>query len=329
MSESNIMQYILELKDKLEALDKAYQAKLKSTEMRENNLKHIENKLQEVQQLQNNIITFNVGGEFIRTNRQIIINSIYDSILKEFIDDLTKMNKPLTDLTNIFIDRNPEYIKYILDIIRTANEEYIKNNCDINFMTSIPFYVNSDQCCIDLLNLEIDFYFKQDAEKVFDHFKFMYSNKPNNVSSDIVNSVLNVNVSNILPSEELNKYRASTFKDISKINSKKAYFISYDSTITFELDSEKELESIDIKPFTADLNFWIPCEGAGAFCFTSLSENGEYDFLSSIPEDFGLDFEDNKKTYKIYFDRRRVKFIRFQTGDFTLSISYIRFNYKS
>ncbi len=329
MSESNIMQYIIDLKDKLEALDKAYQTKLKSTEMREDNFKEIENKFQEIQQLQNNVISFNIGGEFIKTNRQMIINSIYDSILKDFINDLTKMDKPLSNLTNIFIDRNPDYFKYILDIIRKSNEEYIKNNCDINLLSSIPFAVNSDLCCIDTLNQEIEFYFRQDAEKVFDHFKFMYSNKPNDLSSDIVNSVLNVKVSNILPSDELSKFRASTFKDISKVNSKKAYFISYDSTITFELDSEKELESIDIKPFTADLNFWVPCEGAGAFCFTSLTENGEFDFLCSVPEDYGLDFEDQKKTYKINFDSRIVKYIRFQTGDFTMSISFIRFNYKN
>lgn len=323
----NVMEYILDLKEKLEKLDKAYQLKLNSIEKREVNLKQLENKYLEIEQLQNNIIMFNIGGEYISTNRQLIINSIYESVLKDLLNNLTNNGKSLSDLSDTFIDRNPDYFKFIIEIIRKSTDEYIKNSFDLDLMQNIPFVVSSDQCCLELLYLEIHYYFKQDADKIFDHFNFMYSDKPKLIS--FTNSVTEVKVSNNFPSEFLDKYRATSYNDISKVNSRKAYFISYDSTITFELDSVKELESIDIKPFTADQNFWVPCEGAGAFCFTSssdFSDNNQFDFLTSVPDDYGLD--ESNKVYKLTFDKRLAKYIKFQTGDFTMSISYIKFNFK-
>jgi hypothetical protein len=326
----DITKSILDLKNKLFTLDKVYETKLKAHEKREQNMKELEKKFEDMKiQQGGNIIKFNIGGQKLITNRHLVINSIFDSVLKDILKNLESIGRPLEDSSKVFIDRNPNYFKFILDIIRKSSDEYIKNNCEISVLTDIPLLLNSTECTVEALKEEILYYFKEDSEKVLEMFKFKYTDKENDTSasSSVIGGVVSVVVSNELPSEELTKFRAKSYKDISTLTSKKAYFISYDSTITFEFEKIRTIESIEIKPFTTDLNYWVPCEGAGAFCFFGLN-NTDFDFLATIPEDYGLDFEDNKKSYKLTFNKQQAKFIRFQTGDFTLSISYIKFHFK-
>ena len=325
----DITKSIIDLKSKLFTLDMVYETKLKAHERREQNMKDLEKKFEEIQiQQGGNIIKFNIGGQKLLTNKHLVINSIFDSVLKDILKNLESIGRPLEDTSKVFIDRNPNYFKFILEIIRKSSDEFIKNNCELSLTSDIPLLLNSKECTVEALKEEILYYFKDDSEKVLEMFKFKYTDKINdNVLPSVIGGVTSVLVSNELPSEELTKFRAKSFKDISKLTSKKAYFISYDSTITFEFERIRTIESIEIKPFTADLNFWVPCEGAGAFCFFGVN-NTDFDFLATIPEDYGLDFEDNTKTYKLTFNKQLAKYIRFQTGDFTLSISYIKFNFK-
>lgn len=322
---SEIVNSITELKNKLFSLEATYETKLKNLEKREKVRAEIRLKFNEILANQDSQITFNISGKKISTSKALIVNSIYSNILKDLLSNLEKIGRTTEETHKIFIDRSPEAFKYIIEILWKSNEAYLKAGLDTSLISDLDLSIDPQIISIEAFKEEIKFYFKEDYEKVFEHFKFNFSGR-NIVFQANQSMVSSVKVSSEFPSDQLNSYRAKSFEDISRISSKKAYFLSYDSTITFELSETQEIGCIEIRPFILDLNYWVPCEGANAFVFGSLTENGEFDFLGSLPEDYGLEFESHKKVYYVYFDKRNLKYIRIQTGDFTLSIAYIKFS---
>ena len=323
---ADITKSIIDLKNKLTNLELTHEKKFKDLEKRKENQKSLESKLNELVLIQKDSIFYNVGGKKCFTSKGLILNSIYKSILKEVLSNLEKMGKPITDAGKIFIDRNPEYFPYIVEILRKSFQAYEKAQYDVSKIFDLELVVETSS--IDGFYEEVKFYFKDDSEMVFDHFKIVDSegNSPATKIGGLL--VKEVKVSTNFPSDQLNPYRAKTFKDISKKNSKKGYFISYDSNIIFELENEMNISSIEIKPFSSNLDYWIPCEGSGAFIFTSLNgQDGEtnWEFCTSLPDDYGLEWE-NDKTTQLYFDKRRAKYVKIVTGDYTLSVSYINFS---
>lgn len=309
---------------KLMLLDSAYETKLKNLEKRETSLADVKSKLREILNYQESKIIFNVGGKKKVISRHLIVGCIYSNILMDILENAEKEGN-VGKTQDVFIDRNPDSFYLIIDIIRRSSEAFIHTGLDISLISDLTLSIDSSTTSIESLKSDIKYYFKEDQEKVFEHFNFSVRGKQ--IKDENTDStVSSVKVSTEFPSDQLSSYRAKSFDDISKIKSKKAYFISYDSTITFELREEQEISCIEIRPFIANLDYWVPSEGASAYVFGSLSENGEFDFLTTLPEDYGFEFEDCKKTSKLYFDKRRLKYIRIQTGDFILSVSYIKFS---
>ena len=343
---SDIAKSVIQLKNDIENLEKLYETKYKAAEERENNLKKLELKYNDIKTLQNNIIEFNVGGELLTTNRSLIVNSIYNNILKDTLTNLIKLNRPYTDCNKIFIDRNPNSFKYILEILRKTYESYVNNEFNLDLIKGVEILIDFADTDIDSLVEDVKYYFKSsdskeheesDAEKVLEavNFSYMSNGKMSHIlgqfSYEHTKSftdlpIINVTVKAPFPSTELDPYRATTYADISKVNSAKAYFVSYETTITFELGSEKEISEIEIRPFTTNLQYWVPCEGIGSYIYTStVDSDNNYEFAGTVSEDYGCDFtEGSKKTYKISFGKRKVRYIKFQTGDYTLSISYLK-----
>lgn len=326
---SDITKSILDLKDKLTNLEKSHDQKIKDYEKREKTYESLKAKFNEIQTLQGDVIYFNIGGKKCPAGRKLVINSIYKSVLKDVLNNLEKIGKTKADTYKIFIDRNPDTFIYILEILRKSTEAYEKSNCDVSLISDLSIYIDPKLTNDNNLTNDIKFYFKEDAEMVLDHFK-LYTKQGeafgSTSKSNVVGGVESVKVSTDFPSNQLDPYRAKAYKDISKKNSKKGYFVSYDSNIIFGLENEIDLKTIEIKPFSANLDYWVPCEGANAFIFSSMTGEGEtWDFCCSIPDDYGIEFE-NDHTYTLTFDKRKAKYIKIQTGDYTLSVSYIKFN---
>ena len=325
----DITQSIFELKDKLIKLEEAHDKKIKNYEERKKAYDSLKTKYDSIKEYQNDVIYFNIGGKKCPTNRSLIVNSIYKSVLKDVLSNLEKMGKSKTDSSKIFIDRNPESFPYILDILRKSYQAYLSSNLDIALIGDLKVFIDPKVTLPDTFLEDVKFYFKDDYELVQQHFRvFTSDGVERSVTQSNIGGVLSVKVSADFPSDVLNPYRAKTFKDISKKNSKKGFFISYDSNIQFSLENEIDFSKLEIKPFSANLDYWVPCEGAGTFVFSSLTggdNNDNWEFCASLPEDYGLEFE-NDKTYTINFDKRRARYIKLQTGDYTLSVSYIKFS---
>lgn len=328
---SDIGKSIIDLKNKLVDLEKAHNTKLENFNKRMKNYESLKLKYDELLSMQGDNVTFNVGGTKFSVNKQLVVSSIYDNILKDLLSNLEKVGKPITDSHKIFIDRNPLSFKYIVDILRLSHQAYIKSNLDIDLISNLVVNIDCKQSNPSAFLEDVKFYFKDSTEKVLSHFVFKDYNN-DEISNNYVSkkgddsNISNVKVSTNFPSDQLNPYRAKNYSDISKKTSKKGYFINYDSNIIFELSNSFSVSKIEIKPFSANLDYWVPCEGANSFVFSSttgIDGENNWDFCCSLPDDYGLEWEDNK-TYTLNFDAREAKFIKIQTGDYTLSVSYIK-----
>lgn len=306
---------IKSLKDKLVSLENNYDHKLKELEQRESKETRLDSKLKEIITLQNDIITFNISGEYIQISKQLINNTPYDNIFRDVISSMEDMGRDLEEIQNVFIDRNPKGFFYILEIMRKGFNQLLRSE-SIESSLKLPRNINHEAFLED-----VQFYFKQDGDKVLDDFGFFY-NKDKvrvelNSSGDLI---IKYTLSSELPNDMLTPYRAHNIRDIKKQSSHKAFFVNYDSNIVFELSEIHMISQIEVKPFTFDMDCWYPGEGAGTFVFSSL-DNVEWDFLNAIPDDYGIEHDN---TYLINFDRRMAKYIKFQTGDYTLSIAYMK-----
>jgi hypothetical protein len=314
-SSSDVMSYIKDLKTKLFSLEDNYSKRLKDLEIRESKITKLEQKMKDVIDLQNNVIFFNIGGEKVAVSKILIQSCIYDNILKDVIENLLDIGRSLKDVENVFIDRNVKQFFFIIEIMRKGSLILQGKQAKLK----LPRNINHKAFIQD-----INFYFKQDAEKVLEDISLYYYEDDN--SSKIVylnrtdSILLSCKVSTNLPNDLLDAYRASNIDDIRKKTSAKAFFVSYDSELVVELTYPTKIELIEVKPFTFDLDSWYPGEGAGTFIFTS-NDNKEWDFLATIPEEYGSDME---MIYPVFFEPRVAKYVKFQTGDFTLSVSYLK-----
>jgi hypothetical protein len=309
---SDVMCYIKDLKTKLFSLEDNYYKRLSELEHRESSENRLNDKVKDLVGLQSEVITFNIGGEKINVSKGLVESCIYDNIFKDVIDNILDIGRSLNDIENVFIDRNSKSFYSIIEIMRKA--KLVNSGQEAKVI--LPKGINYEAFIQD-----VHFYFKQDAEKVLEDILLAYQGTNGlvylNQSASIVESV---KVSTNLPNDNLDPYRASTYQDIRKKNSNKAFFVSYDSEFVVTLTNCTILNSLEVKPFTFDLDSWYPGEGAGTFIFTSL-DNVEWDFLATIPEDYGTDHE---AVYNVHFEQRYAKYIKFQTGDFTLSISHLK-----
>ena len=298
---------LFQLKSNLENMEKDYSKKFNMLQRRENKQSILSKKTLELRQIQTDIIILNIGGEKIKVNFGIIAKSQYDSIIRDIVINLEQIGKGKENTKNVFIDRNPDTFYYIMEIFRNSNNNKI--------------YLPRKVLLHNFIS-DINFYFKEDAVSVLEDFNIFSTNYENDyVNYQETNSIYeSYEITTELPGTELDYFRAKSLQDIMKKNRNKAFFISYDSSFTIKFNEIVTISSIEIRPFTASLEFWVPSEGAGTFIFTKLEENDEWEFCNSIPDDYGIDIA---TPYFIDFDQKAAKYLKFQTGEFTLSISYL------
>jgi hypothetical protein len=304
----DLLKEIKILKTKLFSLEDNYTTRIKTMEERDIRRKRLESKISDLVALQLDVVKFRIGDVSFSVSDNLIQSCPYDNIFRDIISSVKEIGKSVTCTEKVFIDRNPKHFIYILEIMRKS--------FSVNKVVLIPSKISSTAFIED-----IHFYFKGDSDTVLEDFEIKQEiNKKYvtvNINIDIIDSCM---ASTNLPSENLEPYRASSYMDIKKSNSAKAYFVSYDSEFIVSLKQSATLTCIELKPFTFDLDSWYPGEGAGTFIFSS-TDNVNWDFLSTIPEDYGADME---SIYYVNFSPRNMRYIKFQTGDFTLSISYLK-----
>ena len=304
----DLLKEIKQLKTKLFSLEESYATRIKAMEERDIRRKRLESKISDLVTLQLDVLKFKIGDVSFSVSNNLIQSCPYDNIFRDIISSVQDMGHSLEATEKVFIDRNPKHFLYILEIMRKSFSD--------KKVVLLPSKISSSAFLED-----IHFYFKGDSDTVLEDFEIKQEITKKyvtvNINTDIIDSC---KASTNLPSDNLEPYRASSYLDIKKTNSAKAYFVSYDSEFIVTLKQSATLSCIELKPFTFDLDSWYPGEGAGTFIFSS-TDNVNWDFLSTIPEDYGADME---SVYYVNFSPRNMRYIKFQTGDFTLSISYLK-----
>jgi hypothetical protein len=304
----DLLKEIKLLKNKLFSLEENYTSKIKVLEEREQRCNRLESKLKDLVMLQLDVLVFTIERTSFSISNNLIQSCPYDNVFRDIITSIQEMGHSLDSTQKVFIDRNQKHFIYIIEIMRKSFYD--------NKTITLPPKINRAAFIED-----IHFYFKNDSVTVLEDFEIRQQTSKGydilNINSDLVESCT---VSTNLPNENLDPYRASTYLDIKKNNSVKAYFVSYDSEFIVTLKQSALLSCIELRPFTFDLDSWYPGEGAGTFVFSSM-DNVNWDFLSTIPDDYGGDME---SIYYVNFSPRDMRYIKFQTGDFTLSISYMK-----
>src|SRR2546430_1970505 len=104
------------LKTKLANLEVNYEEKFQEVERRETKEVRLESKLEDLINIQKQIITFNIGGEYFQIGKQIVLSTIYENILRDVLVNIEQMGRDIEDIQNVFIDRNPRSFLYISEI---------------------------------------------------------------------------------------------------------------------------------------------------------------------------------------------------------------------
>jgi hypothetical protein len=300
------------LKSEIDKVESGYEDRLRQIVLREKNETSLNSKIDELASMQGEILTFNIGGELMTVSKFLVVNSIYENILKDVVVNIEKIGRSTDDISSVFIDRNPKSFYYITEILRKSYYHLLNNTC---LKVKIPNGSN-----IAAFHHDLIFYFKEDVEKVLADFEI--TNGVTTLADQDGGIITKFTLSTAFPNKEVDRYRAKSGCDIKRFNSNKAFFVNYNSTLDFEFKEIILISSLEVKPFTSNLDNWVPTEGAGTFIFSSI-DNTEWDFLAAMPDDYGQDIS---ISYFMSFDPRMAKYLRFQTGDYTLSISYLKIN---
>jgi len=318
MSIKEVMRGFEELQEQLKTLDKDYDFAFDDNKHRQEVNARLVTKLEDLHNIQDKLVIFNIRGKQIKIYQRIIINSGYITHLSDLITNLEKEGKSLDGLKDILIDKDFNNTLVIFDLLRKKYYEKV-----LKFNESrIPFVIPEDTN-VDQFKEDLEFFFKDDSAKVFDDFKIYYydKNKDKKVlygkSTDLTNLICNITCSSWYPNELHKPYLATCIDDIKSKTSFKAYFLNYQATLIIEFVEIIPIKFLEMQPFSTDQDVWFPNDGAGNTVFGSVN-NVNWTKLGTIPNDYG------NGTSVIFFAETNVKFIKIQAGEYGCSLGYFK-----
>ena len=318
MSVKEVIKGLIDLQDQLKNLDKDYDNTFDDMAIREKVNTRLISKVEELHNLQDNLLTFNVSGKLIKINKHLVINTGYVTILSGLMAKFELDNKSLDDLKSYRIDRDYDNFLVILDILRKKYTEKVLKYNDQIIKISLP-----KGCNVDIFREDLDFFFKADSEKVFDDFKFCYFDRSGErktlygKTTNLTNLICNAVCSSWFPNELHTPYKANSIDDIKSKTGFKAYFLNYQASLIFEFVEVVPVKSIEIQPFTADEDVWFCNDGAGDVIYWSL-DNVNWNVLTAIPFDYG------QGTSVLTFSEVNLKYIKVQAGEYGTSLGYLK-----
>jgi hypothetical protein len=107
---------LLGLKDKLECLEKEFETKLANSSVKEQKLKEIDTKIEELRDTKDSIISLNIGGKVFKTKTSTLLafkDSLFYRLFGTHVEKGTEVPK------EIFIDRSYQHFPKILDYLRS------------------------------------------------------------------------------------------------------------------------------------------------------------------------------------------------------------------
>lgn len=281
-SASSLKEELFKLKTRLETIEEQLTSQSDEIDRREGKWSRIEPNLNYVVSTQGDRVRLNIGGIQYTTSVSTIM-SIPDSFLARLIDS----NR--VDLKEeIFIERSPKVFPAILDYYRYKKIDYKR-------------FTREE---ILLLRDDSDYYAISDIsnfleEKLKDPFviavetggDYIYEGKVagTNKASDLNNPDTTTGVCSCQPGK-----------------------------VIVELNSEYEIQGLEIAGYTGNTKIWYPDNGSGAKIYTSVDKK-DWTHVGQIPSGFGKGLKQVKLT-KV----TSAKYVKFELKTF-VGMGYIKF----
>lgn len=169
MSE-DIMSSLIDLKNKLYNIEENFVKKEFTIEKREKVHERLEQKLENLFNIQSEKIKIEAGGKIYETTNDSIVNCMFENILKNKIlqQEITfqsvyyENNQPVVKEKIFYVDLDKENFKLILQIVRHFNSKTFNGNKFQIFLTKLDF---------DLICDEINYFFK-DNKDIYNYLEF-------------------------------------------------------------------------------------------------------------------------------------------------------------
>lgn len=322
MSEE-IIKGLVEMRERLDNLESIYESKFSELEIRSEINQNTDRRLEKILSYQEDIININVSGHIFTTLKSNFLESKYYNVMKDII--------PNHKENEIFYDFDPKFFEALLDILRKSRPDYID---EMNEEEETKVQLREGKIKMSLrahsknANMFSEYvlkFFRNDAERVMKDFKITFISKDVLIApsgEDLTDLIMSYSLTKPYQDDYFQAYVAKTVSDITNDNSRKAFFLEYsNSVLLFTLSKSAYISKMIIKPFDSFPDYWVPSNGQGSKIYSS-SDGENWEVLSTIGSEWGNGINGNKITFS--FTPRVVKFIKFQTVEYELALSYIK-----
>lgn len=204
-------------------------------------------RMEALEQDQNNKILFNVGGVIFEVSKNTIEKSLYNSYFKDILKS--------TDLKyEIFIDRSFQEFEVIIDILRTSSIfKHYKNN-DLKNVQKFFNFIKSKIKDVEILRDDLIFYFKNDFEKVVADFNLSQELQMEETNNKIESfELINPNLDKRL---DYMFYRAKEIKELNQRYCQKGFFFEIEGALIMKFEAPREIKRIELRPFYKDKDYF-------------------------------------------------------------------------
>ena len=320
MSVKHMIKDIDELKVFIKTFDADFDNTVNTLTEQEIDAINKHNKIYIVEEVNNNIVTFNISGKLVDVNKLLFTKSIYSNILQQ---TYSKYSDNPSELKNIIIDFDYTHFQICLDILRKKRDSPILHSGDNIIEYYLPKKSEPDVCYGHL-----QMFFKEELDRVLKDFSIKYREMNSGyvrrlcIKTFINNNFISESITKQFEDKALTNYFAKDRYDILTLNSKVAFFVNPKEEITFNFKVNIAVSEIHMKPFTSDPDVWYPNDGAGSKIF--INDKDKWELVGKVPGDYGTDID---KVYVVKFEKEEnFKQIKIVAGLFGFSIGYLNFS---
>lgn len=240
---------LIGLKSKLEIFEKEFADRMKEVDLREERFKIIEQKVDEILQNRDGIITLNIGGKVFQTRASTLLSvkdTLFYGILCRDIETDSEFSKEM------FFDRSYTHFPLFLDYLRTKR-------------FSLKGYNKFD---VEEVSREAEYY---GFSEIINHIE--------DLKKEI--TIIGMDVANRYSTAGTHSYKELHDKSMTK-----GICVESPYHIILELNSEHEFDKIEIGGWNGNPSLWYPGNGANAQILTSVDKKS-WKNVGTIPSNYG------------------------------------------
>lgn len=270
-------------KKDLEILRPQFEARISLIEKKSEKIRFLDNRIKEyIEAHGNDKVIIEVGGKTYATKMKTLLKA-RDSIFYKWACEELEQDKEVPHY--FFFDRNNEYFSLILDYLRTGEIDIYSMSLKMinELYEDLKYY--------GIWGAEVQVYELLNEIKII---QFKGSQKYSNCGSHSI-------------------------EGIDKEDNKGGICVQSPYEIKFELNFTHEIAGLEILGYKHNTSSWVASYGEGAAISLSLTENGTYTNVGTIPSGFGV----SKKIVK-FKKIEKAKWVKFKHNTY-LGIGYIKF----